>query len=134
MRRFAWIITLPITLLVVVFAVANQQSATIDLWPFELRYSLPLYALVAVSLLVGFLIGAAVMWVSAGRLRNKARESYYKANSLEREVAYLKRKQTEAKAPPQGATLPAHQPVPANQPRPAAQVEDVRAEHVRTGS
>lgn len=102
-------------LLVVVFAVANQQVVTMDLWPFELSYSLPLYALVAVSLLVGFLVGAAVMWVSAGRVRNKARESYYKASSLEREVAYLKRKHAEAKAPQQGSTLPANQPPPAAQ-------------------
>ena len=92
-------------LLVVIFAVANQQVVTIDLWPFELTYSLPLYALVAVSLLIGFLIGAVVMWISAGKVRNKARESYYKASSLEREVAYLKRKHAETKAPIPGARV-----------------------------
>jgi len=121
-RRLAWIITIPLTLLVVIFAVANQQVVTIDLWPFELSYSLPLFVLVAVSLVVGFLIGAVVMWVSAGRVRNKARESYYKASSLEREVAYLKRKQAEAKAPSsRDSNLPATQTVPAQQSLSAAQ-------------
>ena len=120
-------------LLVVIFAVANQQVVTIDLWPFELTYSLPLYALVAVSLLIGFLIGAVVMWFSAGKVRNKARESYYKASSLEREVAYLKRKHAETKAPNQGSTLPANRGVsanqgaPGNQPLPAVQAGQAQA-------
>ena len=99
-----------------VFSIANQQFVTLDLWPFELSYSLPLFVLVAACLLVGFVIGVVVMWFSAGKVRNKARESYYKASSLEREVTYLKRKQAEAKAPPAGGSnLPATQPLPAAQ-------------------
>lgn len=96
MRRFAWIVTLPVTLVIVVFAVANRQTVTIDLWPLEMSYSLPLFALVLICLLVGFLCGVVIMWLSAGKTRSRARESYYRASTLEREVAYLKRKQGEA--------------------------------------
>ncbi len=111
MRRFSWIITVPITIVIVVFSIANRQPVTIDLWPFEFDepLRLPLFLLVLGALLVGFCIGAAVMWISDGRVRNRARENYYKASHLQREVAALKRKQ-EPSAAPGGANLPvAHQ-------------------------
>ena len=98
MRRLSWVLTVPITVICVVFAVANQQAVTIDLWPLALSYTLPVYVMVLLLLLIGFLIGAAVMWISAGRLRDKARRNYYKASDLEREVTWLKRKQAQAEA------------------------------------
>lgn len=102
MRKLSWVLTIPITLACVVFAIANQQPVTIDLWPLALSYSLPLYVLVLLLLLIGFLCGALVMWISDGRVRDKARRNYYKASDLEREVTWLKRKQaqTEAQAKP----------------------------------
>lgn len=111
MRRLAWIVTLPLTLVIVVFAVANRQTVTLDLWPLEMGYRLPLFALVLACLLFGFVCGIAIMWLAAGKTRHRARESHYRASSLEREVAYLKRKQHDAaeqaataKSP--GATVP----------------------------
>ena len=107
MRRFAWIITLPVTLVVVIFAIANRGGVTLDLWPLEMSYSLPLFALVLIAILVGFVCGAAVMWFSAGKARNKAREFYYRASNLERELTYLKRKQGKAAEPAAVARTPA---------------------------
>ena len=95
-KKLSWILTLPVTVVCVVFAIANQQPVTIDLWPLALSYTLPLYVMVLLLLLFGFLIGACVMWISAGRLRDKARRNYYKASDLEREVTWLKRKQAQA--------------------------------------
>ncbi len=90
--------TLPLTLVVVVFAVANRNTfVAIDLFPFDVAdYPVPLLALVLACLLFGFLCGGVVMWLSAGKTRRRARESHYRASNLEREVAYLKRKQHEA--------------------------------------
>ena len=42
-------------------------TPTIDLWPFEASLALPLFVLVLVSLFVGFLAGACVMWITAGK-------------------------------------------------------------------
>jgi uncharacterized integral membrane protein len=94
--KLSWIITIPVVVVCVVFSIFNQQPVTIDLWPFALTYTLPLYLMVLLLLLFGFLIGAAVMWISAGRLRDKARRNYYKASDLEREVTWLKRKQAQS--------------------------------------
>lgn len=98
MRRLAWIVTLPLTLVVVIFAVANRNTyVELDLFPFDLNgYPVPLLLLVLACLLFGFLCGIVVMWLSAGKARRRARESYYRASNLEREVTYLKRKQHEA--------------------------------------
>ena len=104
MRRLAWIVTVPITIVVVVFAVSNRDFVTLNLWPFELTYSMPLFALVLICLVVGFLLGALIMWLSAGKTRGRAREAYYKASSLERDLAHLKRKQTEAAERSSGPT------------------------------
>lgn len=104
MRRLSWIVTIPVALVIVVFAVANRQIVTVDLWPFELSLTPPLFALVLGAMLVGFIAGMFVMWVSAGRIRDRARRQSYRASSLEREVSYLKRKQSDAPAQPQTVT------------------------------
>ena len=98
MKRLSWIITLPITVVVVVFSIANSHEIAIDLWPFEASLALPLFVLVLVSLLVGFLVGACVMWITAGKTRSRARAAAHKASDLEREVASLKRQQAGAPA------------------------------------
>ncbi len=87
---------MPVTIVIVIFAIANRQAVTIDLWPFDQSISQPLFLVVLVAVLVGFCVGAAVMWLSDGRVRNRARENYYKASHLEREVAALKRKQEQS--------------------------------------
>ena len=111
MRRLAWIITIPVTVIVVAFSLANRQMVTIDLWPFERTMDLPLFFVVLVALLVGFLIGGLIMWISDGKTRSRARAAFYQAQSLEREIAYLKRKQARASAPPATPPVPANQPI-----------------------
>ncbi len=99
---------MPVTIVIVIFSIANRQPVTIDLWPFDHSISPPLFLLVLAAILVGFCIGAAVMWISDGRVRNRARENYYKASHLQREVASLKRKQ-EQSARPREPNLPVAQ-------------------------
>lgn len=103
MKRLSWILTLPLTLLLVVFAVANRQMVALDLWPFEMTMPpLPLSAVVLLSLFFGLLAGGAVTWLSAARSRQRAREAQHRAARLEREVARLRRdfESGRATAPP----------------------------------
>jgi len=102
-KRLSWIVTLPITAVAVVFAVANRQSVTLELWPFGISITLPLFLLVLASLLIGFLLGALVLWLSSGRARARTRAAASKSSDLERELAQLRRKLAEAppgEAPP----------------------------------
>ncbi len=86
MKHFSWILTLPLTVVVIVFAVANREFVPLDLWPFEIALQLPVFSLVLGSMLIGFLIGALAMWLSGGKQRRLARAARGRLAKLEREV------------------------------------------------
>ncbi len=94
----SWIVGVPVMIVVVVFSIANRGWVTVDFWPFEVSTSLPLFVLILGTFVVGFLVGAAIMWLSSGRTRDKARANYYKASHLERELAAVRRKQAQQAA------------------------------------
>ena len=93
MRRLSWIITIPFTLIVVVFAITNRGPVTVTLWPLPWIAELPLYLVVLGSLLVGFLVGAAIAWLSAGRRRHEARLTAERLRGVSAELTRLKRQQ-----------------------------------------
>jgi uncharacterized integral membrane protein len=72
--RWTWLFTLPLTVLLVIFAVMNRESVHVELWPWPWDAELPLFLLVGASALAGFLIGAAAMWFSGSNRRRKLRE------------------------------------------------------------
>ena len=123
MRKLSWVLTVPITVICVVFALANREAVSVDLWPLALNFDPPLYVLVLGSLLIGFLLGTAVTWLAGGRTRDKARRAYYRASDLEREVSWLKRKhvqaQTQAKSQ-ESAQLPSPAQLPSTAEPPRA--------------
>jgi uncharacterized integral membrane protein len=85
-KHFSWILTLPLTVVVIVFAVANRDFVPLDLWPFEIALQVPVFALVLGSLFLGFLIGALAMWLSGGKQRRQARAARGRLAKLERAV------------------------------------------------
>jgi uncharacterized integral membrane protein len=72
--RWGWIFTLPLTLVVVVFAVMNRESVHVELWPWPWDAEAPLFVLVGVAFLLGFAIGGLAVWVSGGANRRRMRE------------------------------------------------------------
>lgn len=84
MRRFGWIITIPLAALAVVFAVNNNGPSEIDLWPLPFQIELPLFALGFAGVLIGYFVGAVSAWVSGRRWRRLARTEA-------RDIAVLKR-------------------------------------------
>jgi len=119
MKRLSWILTLPFMAVAVVFAVANREMVTLDLWPLALTVQTPLFVLVLGSAVVGLLAGAMVAWFSGGPTRRRARAARRRAAELEREVAQLREsieKERPAAAPrPPGGAMPGLAP-----PNPAA--------------
>jgi uncharacterized integral membrane protein len=85
-KHFSWILTLPLTLVIIVFAVANRHFVPLDLWPFEVAVETPVFVLVLGSMLIGFLTGALVMWLSGRKQRRQARAARGQVAKLEREV------------------------------------------------
>ncbi len=107
-KHFSWILTIPLTLVVVIFAIANREFVPLDLWPFGLSRPLPIFVLILGGMFVGFLIGALVMWLSSGKQRKRAREARHQVAKLERRVKELERAQAQAKG---GTAPPAPVPI-----------------------
>ena len=73
-----WVILLPVLLAVVLLAVANDQTVTVHLNPFDksdpvLRVDLPLYQIAFLVFVFGVLCGGIVAWMSGARQRRRLR-------------------------------------------------------------
>ncbi len=113
MKHISWLVTLPVTLAVVVFAVSNRTPVEIDLFPMPWHPVLPAYLLVLGSLFLGFLIGGVVAWLAGARQRRRARRLAIEADLLSRELAEARRKAAPA-APAKASALPAAAPASAS--------------------
>ena len=101
MRRFAWILTLPIIAIVTVFAVMNRQPVTLDLWPLPWEFATPLFLLTLGLILFGFVLGVAVMWFTGAKQRRQHRSVKRDLDNTRSDLHTLKRQ-----APtPQGTAI-----------------------------
>ena len=98
LRNFYWVVTIPLAVIVVVFAVSNREPVVVDIWPLPPVTGLPLFLFILGSFFIGFLVGAAVMWVSAGRYRQRARAARNRVAQLEHDVRLLQHEKTRAEA------------------------------------
>lgn len=87
MKLVHWLVTAPLALLLVVFAVSNRESVTVTLWPLPATLDAPLYLVVLLVLLAGFLVGQLVAWINGAGWRREARRRARRIESLERELA-----------------------------------------------
>lgn len=87
MRRLSLLVTIPLALAFVVFAVTNRQIVVLNLWPFGVALSLPLFLLALGMLGVGALIGAFWIWMPLLRWRLRARSQERRLIELEAALA-----------------------------------------------
>jgi lipopolysaccharide assembly protein A len=97
-KRFTWIVTIPVTVVVVLFTIGNLNDVSINLWPLPWTIVAPLYLIVLVCLLIGFLVGAIVAWASGGRRRRRNRELADHSARLARQLDELRREQAASQA------------------------------------
>lgn len=86
MRYLTWIVTIPVALLAVLFAVSNRETVAFGLWPLPFTLDLPLYLAVLGVLVVGFVAGGLVVWVGQHRHRRTARKASARVLQLERDL------------------------------------------------
>jgi uncharacterized integral membrane protein len=86
-RIVSWVVTAPLTLLVVDFAVSNREQVTLRLWPLPFDFPIMIWALTLIVLFVGFLLGAIVNWIADRRRRRAARLLAKRATELEQALA-----------------------------------------------
>ena len=90
-RILSWIVTAPIALLVVLFAVSNLDKVTLHLWPLPFDMTIWIWALALIELFVGFLLGAIVTWIADRRRRREARMLARRVAELEQLLAASRR-------------------------------------------
>ena len=107
-RHFSWIVTIPLAVIVIVFGIVNRELVVVDLWPLPLFFEAPLVLVIFSSFVAGFLIGALIMWFSAGRYRRRVREARNRVAQLEYDVRVLQhdKARAEAKAAAVPGTVP----------------------------
>lgn len=96
MTLLKWIITVPIAIAAVLFALANPALIEFTWSPFHDPKNLPLYFICLSFLGVGFLIGTFVAWIGMGKTRAE-RRLYKKENKqLEKDINTANEKLTDA--------------------------------------
>lgn len=98
MRRFAWIVTLPIIAIITVFAVMNRQDVALNLWPLPWEFATPLFLLTLGLILFGFLFGVLVMWFTAGRQRRQLRQARRDLDEAKIELHTLRRQPPQSRS------------------------------------
>lgn len=97
-RILSLIVTLPITLLVVLFAISNLDQVTLHLYPFPLDMPVQIWALTLIELFIGFLLGGIVTWIGDRHRRRETRVLVRRTAELEQALAETERKLAEAQA------------------------------------
>lgn len=111
MRLFYWLLSLPIFVGLIVFALQNRAQVTISFWPMDAQATLPLSILSVGLLIVGFIGGSLL-----STLLNLG--AVFENKRLKKEVAGLNAKleaQKTVSMPCSGPTILSHgryQPVP----------------------
>lgn len=86
-RALGAVITIPLTLLVIAFALTNRGPVVVGLWPFDELVEMPIYLLALGSLVLGFLTGSAFAGFGTLAARFRARRETKRAEAAERKLA-----------------------------------------------
>lgn len=110
MSYLTLIITLPLTVFAILFAVSNSGDVTVGLWPLDQTHTVSIWVFGLAMLGVGFFTGALFVWI----LGQKTRFLYWKesrrAARLEKELDALNKKQTTSAPAPLNTEEPAALP------------------------
>jgi len=81
------IIAAVVALLVILFAVSNREVVAVELWPLPYQLTLALYAVILLTVLVGFVAGAVALWLVGGERRREMRRLRRQVRDLEQSLA-----------------------------------------------
>ena len=86
MKAVRWTATLVAVVLLVPFAVSNREPVSLGFWPLPFLVDLPVYLLVLLLLLAGFVTGAAASWLGGRHTRRELRRRRRRVEALERDL------------------------------------------------
>ena len=84
------LIFIPMVVILVAFALSNQQQVRVGLWPTDIQLDMPLSAAVLVTAALFFVAGAMMTWGGAISSSARARRAERQARQLEAQVQSLR--------------------------------------------
>ncbi|MBL1148185.1 MAG: LapA family protein [Pseudomonadota bacterium] len=110
MKYFSWFITIPLTVLSLMFLIGNTDNVSVYYWMDTPPYELPLYAVGLAMLAVGFLGGALFVSLNYYALRHEHWKVKRRLARIETELEESKKKpakpaETENREMPQKLAL-----------------------------
>lgn len=102
-KLISFVIVTPITALVVLFCLSNQDPVTIRLWGVRESLEMDLYLVALLAFLPGFIVGATIAWAGELGHKRRAARAERKAEDLDREVALLRIREEQIRAETGGA-------------------------------
>jgi hypothetical protein len=97
---------IPLAAGVVAFTVSNRGMVKLDLWPTPYNLEIPVFAAVLAAAVFGFLAGALVSFIAAGRRRARNRQLMRMLENSKREEAYLREQIKKLEATEQASVVP----------------------------
>jgi lipopolysaccharide assembly protein A len=94
------LISLPLLLLLVLFALSNTEPVRLGLWPTDYVLQAPLSLAVLGGMAIAFLAGGAIVWISELGQRRRARQAEQTVRLLEAQVQELKARLPQPQLPP----------------------------------
>lgn len=91
-------IKLPITVVVVLFAVSNWKPVSMELWPLPGTVDAPLSLIFLLAVAAGFILGAVIAWTGEIGHKMRANRAEKRAEDLERELAVMRIREEEIRA------------------------------------
>lgn len=94
------LLAIPLLILLVAFALSNQQSVLVGLWPTDIQMQMPLSVAVLIAGGLFFVIGAFVTWTGAVSARGRTRAAERRIRQLQAQVETLRARPATAMLPP----------------------------------
>lgn len=98
MRYVYWLFLLILAAPAVMFALSNQETVIVQIWPLPFEIPIVTYLLVFIPFLIGFLVGGIVAWFGGGAGRKRAREARHRADEAERKLRQMEQDLTAARS------------------------------------
>ena len=94
-RVLNWLVLAPVAVLAVILAVANRTPVTVSLDPFSrglsvASFTVPLFAVVFLSIILGVVIGGVAVWWKQGRYRKRCRQAESELSGARADVERLR--------------------------------------------
>ncbi len=84
------LISIPLIVVLIAFALSNQQPVRVGIWPTDIQVDVPLSVAVLVAAALFFVVGAFMTWTGLVAMRGRARRAERHARELQAQLESMR--------------------------------------------